>query len=215
MNTEPLAFFENDLPAHFQKGVEALRAATGPTAKADLDDVLLAKGSMRFVVDGIGERWLAISDGTMKPSATKPEGLTVRAAIGFTEEAAKGALEMLADSGRIDDPKAPVRFAKTASARAEKILAAHKIEFHVVIVDLPDDAEDVVIKVGIGVESPPEKPQFTARISYDDIEDVRSGDLTPQQILGRLRLTGDASKAMALGMMLMQPPPGAKPPVKK
>ena len=37
--------------------------------------------------------------------------------------------------------------------------------------------------------------------------------MSPQQILGRLRLTGDASKAMALGMMLMQPPPEPVAPV--
>ena len=107
----------------------------------------------------------------------------------------------------MNDPEAPVRFARTASARAEKLLAGQKLEFHVIIKDLPDEAADVVIKVAIGADAPPDKPQFTAAISYDDLEDMREGDITPQQVLGRLRLTGDASRAMALGMMLMQPPP--------
>lgn len=212
MNTEPIAFLEEDLPPHFKKGVDALRAATGPTAKADLDDVLQAKGTIRFVVAGLGERWLVIENGELRVAAARPDGFPVRAALAFTESAAKAALDMMSESGRFDDPKAPSRFARVASARAEKILGAHKIEFHVIVTDLPDDQPDVIVKVGIGTDTPPEKPQFTARISNDDIEDVREGDLTPQQILGRLRLTGDASKAMALGMMLMQPPPGAARP---
>ncbi|MCZ7684493.1 MAG: SCP2 sterol-binding domain-containing protein [Sandaracinaceae bacterium] len=41
-------------------------------------------------------------------------------------------------------------------------------------------------------------------MSWDDIEDVRAGELTPQQLFGRLKLKGDASQAMALGMTLMQ-----------
>ena len=53
---------------------------------------------------------------------------------------------------------------------------------------------------------PPEEPTFTAAVSWDDIEDVRNGDLTAQQLFGRLRITGDASRAMAIGMMLMQRP---------
>lgn len=206
MNTEPLAFFETDLVAHFHKGIEDLKAATGPTAKADLDDVLGSKGAVRIVVDGAGERWLKVDGGQMSASTDKPEGLPVRMVFAFTEGAAKEALRLLEESGRMDDPKAAARFARTASARAEKLLAGHKIEFHVIVTDLPDDHADVMVKVGIGTESPPEKPQFTARISYDDIEEMREGEITPQQILGRLRLTGDASKAMALGMMLMQPP---------
>lgn len=207
MNTEPLAFFENDIPAHFQKGVEDLKAATGPTAKTDLEDVLASKGAVRIVVDGAGERWLKVEGGTMTAHEAKPDGYPVRMVFAFTAGAAKEALRLIEESGRMDDPKAPARFARTASARAEKLLQGHKIEFHAIVTDLPDEHPDVMVKVGVGTESPPEKPQFTARISYDDIEELRDGEITPQQILGRLRLTGDASKAMALGMMLMQPPP--------
>lgn len=206
MNTDPIAFFENDLPAHFQKGVEALRGKTGPTAQADLDDVLQSKGAIRVLVDGLGERWMKIEAGTMTALAGRPDGYPVRMVFALKQEVAAEALELLEESGRFDEPEAPARFARIASARAEKLLQGHKIDFHLIITDLPDDAEDVLIKVGVGTDTPAEKPQFTAKISYDDIEDMREGDITPQQILGRLRLTGDASKAMALGMMLMQPP---------
>lgn len=206
MSDSPTTFFREMVPAQFQKGVEALRAKSGPGAKEALDDVLGSKGAVRLVIAGEGETWLVIENGTMRAQSDKPEGFPVRMAFGFTAEAAQGAMKLLEESGRMEDPEAPVRLARAASARAEKLLAGQKIEFHVIIKDLPDDAADVVVKVGIGAEAPPEKPQFTAAISYDDIEDMREGDITPQQVIGRLRIQGDASRAMALGMMLMQPP---------
>ena len=206
MSDSPTAFFREVVPAQFQKGVEALRGKSGPGAKEALDDVLGSKGAVRLVIAGEGETWLVVENGTMRAQSEKPEGYPVRMAFGFTAEAAQGAMKLLEESGRLEDPEAPTRLARAASARAEKLLAGQKIEFHVIIKDLPDDAEDVVVKVAIGAESPPEKPQFTAAISYDDIEDMREGDITPQQVIGRLRIQGDASRAMALGMMLMQPP---------
>jgi len=214
MTDTATAFFSEVLPAHFGKGVEALRKKDGPGAKEALDDVLASKGAIRLVIGGEGETWLVVENGTMRSEKTLPDGYVVRMAFGFTAEAAKGAIALLEESGRMDDPEAPARFARTASARAEKLLAGQKIEFHVIVRDLPDGAKDVVVKVAIGADTPPEKPQFTATISYDDIEDLREGDITPQQVLGRLRLTGDASRAMAVGMMLMQPP-AQKAPAKK
>ncbi len=206
MTQDPIAFFHEVLPAHFHQGVEALKAATGPGSKEALDDVLGSKGAVRISIEGEGEVYLVVEDGTMRAEKTRPDGYPVRMAFGFTSAAAKGALALLTESGRMDELGAAGRFAKVASARSEKLLQGQKLEFHVVIKDLPDDAEDVVVKIGIGTDTAPEKPQFSAAISYDDIEDLREGDITPQQVLGRLRLTGDASRAMALGMMLMQPP---------
>ncbi len=205
MTDSATEFFRSALPAHFLKGVEALRAKTGPGAKEALDDVLGSKGAVRLVIEGEGEVWLVVEDGTMRSETARPDGYIVRMAFGFTAVAAKGAVALLEESGRMNDPEAPARFARSASARAEKLLVGQKLEFHVIIKDVPDGQEDVVIKIGIGTDTPPEKPQFTAAISYDDLEDMREGDITPQQVLGRLRLTGDASRAMALGMMLMQP----------
>lgn len=215
MQTDPLAFLEQDLPPHFARGVDALRAAGGPGAAEALADVLGSAGAVRVIVEGAGEAWVAVEGGAMRCGRERPGALPVRAAIELGEEPARKALEMLAESGRFDDPEAPARFARVASVRAEKLIAGQRIEFHVVLTDLPDDADDVVVKVAIGADAPPAKPQFTARISYDDLEDLRAGDLTPQQVLGRLRLSGDASRAMALGMSLFSPPKPGAPPAKK
>jgi len=205
MHKEPLAFLENDLPGQFLKGLEKLKASSAPGAKEELDDVLGAVGSVRVIVEGEGERWVSVSGGEMTVTEAQPE-VPVRGVFSFTGKAARGALELLEESGRLDDPKAAMGLSRVASKRAEKILANQKIEFHVIVIDPPDDAEDVTLRCGIGVPGPPPKPPFTATISFDDLEDMREGDLTPQQVIGRLKLTGDASRAMALGMTLFQPP---------
>ena len=205
MNKDPLAFLETDLPVQFKKGLAALQASTAPTAKDELEDVLQAVGTVRVIVEGDGERWVSVSSGEMTVGDATPE-LPVRGVFSFSSEAAKGALELLEESGRLDDPKAAMGLSRVASKRAEKILANQKIEFHVIVIDLPDGMDDVTVRCGIGVAEPPAKPQFTATISYDDLEDMREGDLTPQQVIGRLKLTGDASRAMALGMTLFAPP---------
>lgn len=204
MSTAPLTFLERELPPRFAEGLEQLRAATGPSSREHLDDVLAARGAVRFVIEGEGEVWLAVDQGTMSASRTRPEGVPARVAIAFAADVAREALSLLTESGQLDDPEGPKRFARTFSARVEKALEGQKLEFHVLLRDVPDREDDVVIQVGIGTDTPPAKPQFTAAVSYDDLEDMRGGDLTPQQVIGRLRLTGDASRAMALGMSLMQ-----------
>jgi hypothetical protein len=207
MHKEPLAFLDHDLPAQFAKGLASLESSTAPSAKDELEDVRQAVGAVRVIIegDGGGERWVAVQNGTMTVTEAKPD-LAVRGVFAFSSEAAKGALDLLAESGRFDDPKAAMGLSRVASKRAEKILANQKIEFHVIVTDLPDGIDDVTVRCGIGVGEPPAKPQFTAAIGYDDLEDMREGDLTPQQVIGRLKLTGDASRAMALGMTLFAPP---------
>ena len=206
MRTAPLAFIKTDLPPHFAKGIEQLRASSSPDAKAQLDDVLGARAAIRVIVEGEGEAWIKVDQGALTAGDARPDGVPVRAAIHVDAAAAREALGVLESSGRMQEEKGPLRFARMFSARVEKMLDGQKLEFHVVIKDVPDHDGDVVIKVGIGTDTPPAKPQFSAALSYDDLEDLREGDLTPQQLIGRLRLTGDASRAMALGMMLMQPP---------
>lgn len=205
MHTEPLAFLENDLPARFRSGLESLRTSNASSARDALEDVLGAAGAVRIVVEGAGERWVSVVRGEMTVSATRPD-LPVRGVLAVGAEAARSALEFLAESEQFDDPAAAIALSRVASKRAEEVLTGQRIEFHVIVTDLPDGMADVTVRCGVGVEEPPTRPQFTATISYDDIEDMRNGDLTPQQVIARLKLTGDASRAMALGMTLLQPP---------
>jgi hypothetical protein len=209
MNTDPLAFLRKDLPKLFNDGLAQLkeRADGGDAkAKASYDDAAAARGAMRLVLegDGGGELYLAVNGAKMTVLDSRPSDLPVRFVFAAPAEAARVGLEQLEEAGILESDKAARRFARTASAEIEKVLEGHKIEFHVTLTDLPTDPDEVTVRVGIGVDTPPDKPKFTATVSWDDIEDVRAGDLTPQQLFGRLKLKGDASQAMALGMTLMQ-----------
>jgi hypothetical protein len=205
MANDPIDFVRTQLPARFAAGVNALRVAAGPRAKEELEDVLSARAGVRLVIEGAGEIWLEVDGGQMRALDAPSPRVPTRAAIACPADVIEDVIALLADGGALDDPESATRFARSFSARAEKILEGQTLEFHLVLEDVPD-RDDVVVRVGVGTAEPPLRPQFSAALSYDDIEDLRAGDLTPQQIVGRLRLTGDASRAMALGMRLMQTP---------
>ncbi len=209
MNTDPIAFIKNDVPALFNRGVAQYkeRADGGDAkAKARYEDIAAARGAIRvlFEGDGGGEVWLAVSGGELTARDARPADLPVRFVVAAPADAAKVGLEELASAELLDREEAPRRIARSASAEIEKTLSGHTIECHLTFVDLPADPDEVTLRVGLGVEQPPANPKFTATVSWDDIEDLRAGELTPQQLFGRLKLKGDASQAMALGMTLMQ-----------
>ncbi len=209
MNTDPIAFFREDFVSLFNRGVSEYRERAGggdAKAKARLDDISAARGAIKltFEGDGGGTLWLAVEGGAMRAEDAAPDGLPARMAVAAPADAAKAALEEVEANELLDPDKAPRRVAASASAEVEKVLEGHCLLFHVTFTDLPADPDEVTLRVAIGADEAPDEPKFSAKVSWDDIEDVRDGELTPQQLFGRLKLTGDASQAMALGMTLMQ-----------
>ena len=55
------------------------------------------------------------------------------------------------------------------------------------------------------LDEPPAEPQFTAALKFDDLEDLREGDINAQQLFmgGKLRMTGDYSMALQIAMGMM------------
>jgi hypothetical protein len=209
MASDPVSFLRTQLPDLFNRGMAQTKArAEGGDAKATAryEDAAAARGTVRVILegDGGGEVWLAVEGGAMKGLDAKPADLPVRMVVAAPADAARAGLEELESSELLEREEAPRRFARTASAEVEQMLAGHTIEMHLTLTDLPADPDEVTLRVGLGVSEPPSSPRFTATVSWDDIEDLRAGDLTPQQLFGRLKLKGDASQAMALGMALMQ-----------
>ena len=207
MNTDPVAFIRDDFVRLFNAGVAqyAARASEGDEkAKARHDDICAARGVILVNLEGEGgaSLWLTVADGQMNLVDAAPEGFPPRMGVAAPVDAARAGLEELADA--FDEEKAARRFARGASGSIEQLLEAHRLNFHLSFVDLPADPDEVTLRIAIGSNDPPDEPEFAATISWDDIEDVRDGELTPQQLFGRLKITGDATRAMALGMTLMQ-----------
>jgi hypothetical protein len=209
MATDPVSFLRTQLPDLFNRGMADTKARAdggNAKAKAKYDDAAAARGAVRIVLEGKGggEVWLAVDGGAMKGSDARPADLPVRIVVAAPADAARAGLDELLSSELLEREDAPRKLARTASAEVEKMLEGHTIEMHLTVTDLPAEPDEVTLRIGLGVSEPPSNPRFTATVSWDDIEDLRAGDLTPQQLFGRLKLKGDASQAMALGMALMQ-----------
>lgn len=203
MSTDPIAFFLETLPALFARGLEALAAE--PRAQARLGDVRAARGGVQLVLEGEGgaELFLAVEGGTLRGQRTRPE-LPVRCCVAAPLEAVRYAVEQLVDSGRLSSVEAPLAFVGLASGKMDKLVEKEKLAFHVIVKNVPD-LDCVTVRVGIGIDGPPEKAGFTVTVDYDDLEDVRAGELTPQKLfMNKLKIVGDASRALALAMTMVQ-----------
>ncbi|MFW6067746.1 MAG: hypothetical protein ACOC97_05355 [Myxococcota bacterium] len=210
--TSPLTLLRERLPALFDRGVALLRekaSAGGAAAQARLEDVMGAKGAVRIVLEGDGEAWIAVGEGSLTVGDAAPEGLPVRLAVAVPAEAARAAAARL-PAGVAEDEGAALHVAGAASRRAEAVLEGQRLDFHVVVEGVPE-LDRVVAKVAVGAPEPPETPRFTATVRYDDLEDAGDRGVDPQQFLmgGRIRFAGDYVPALQLGMQLaqvMQPP---------
>ena len=102
-------------------------------------------------------------------------------------------------SWNLDGDGVAYRIARTASAEREQLLTGHVLEFHLTIADLPADPDEVTLQIGIGVAEPPSTSKFSAKVSWDDIEDVRAGDLVvaADGSLSRVRCTAKIAREPA------------------
>lgn len=207
---DPVQFFRETYPTLFNRGVEVLdRSAAGGSerAKKRLEDIRAARGLANIVLEGAKDVWLRVEEGRCEAVDARDEAYPVRVAVALPADAAREALRDLARSADLESDEAAVKAAKSASAHVERTLGEEGLEFHVVLRETPD-FDEVVIRVGLNVEAPPADPKFTATLLWDDLEAIRGGGLDPQQLFmgGKVKLGGDYSRALQIGMQLMQPP---------
>ena len=207
MSLTPIAFLTETLPAMYERGVALLRAKaeTGDArAKGQLDDVVAASGTGFVTVTGHGTVWLTVGNGSMRSSQERPPGVPVRIAIAFPAEAAEHLLKLAGEKNALDDERAAIAVARTSSKRFEDALAGRKLSCHFTVRD-PPILDDVTVELAMNADALPDKPGFTAELQYDDLVALTQKKLQPQQLMmgGKLRLKGDYSIAMQVGMQLM------------
>jgi len=208
MSLTPIAFLTEKLPALYERGVSLLRTkAEGGDARAKghLDDVVNASGTGFVTIPGHGTVWLTVGDGSMKASSDRPAGLPVRLAIEFPADAAEHLLKLAQEKNALDDDRAAIAAARTSSKKFEDALAGRKLSCHFTVRDPAVLDDDVTAKVAMNVDELPEKPAFTAELKYDDLIALTEKKLQPQQLLmgGKLKMKGDYSVAMQVGMQLI------------
>ena len=199
MSTEPISFLSKTLPEIYNRGVTLLRAkAEGGDEKAvaHLADVSSVEGAGLVVITDVGEVWLFVTGGVMSFHEARPDGVPVRIAVEFPADATELVLGEAAREGAFEDDRAAIGATHLSSKKLETALAGRAMTTHLTVKDAPE-VGDVTIK-----------PGFTGEIKYDDLEALRDGKLLPQQLFmgGKLRLKGDYSLALQIGMQLAQPP---------
>jgi len=206
--SDPIVFLKETYPALFAKGVALLQAkADEGSAKhaAALADVKGAKGVVFISVEGSGDVHLKLEDGTMTAvDSADPGDITL--AVAAPAEAMEMLLGEAESAGELDDEeRSAKRAVMTASKKLQDALANDSLLFHVIVEDVPD-LGTVTTRIGLNAPEPPADPKFTATLKYEDLEAAQAGELNAQQMFmgGKLRMAGDYSRALQLGMQLMQ-----------
>ena len=207
MSQDVVVFLKETFPALFEKGVADLeaKAASGDAkAKVALADVKGATGSVVLEVEGVETVYLRADDGTMKVLDAAPAPGDVKLAVAAPAKAMAMLLGEAQAAGELQEEKAAKRAVMTASKRLQDALGEQSLEFHVIATGVPELGE-VPIKIGLNAPEPPADPKFTATIAYEDLEAMQNGETNIQALFmgGKLRMAGDYSQALQMGMQLM------------
>ena len=205
--SDVVEFLRETFPKLFEKGVadlEAKAAAGDAKAKAALADVKGATGAVVLEVEGEETVYLRADQGTMKVLDAPPAPGDVKLAVAAPAKAMEMLLGEAKAAGELEEAKAAQRAVMTASKRLQDALGDNALEFHVVATGVPD-LGDVPIKIGLNAPEPPADPRFTATIAYDDLEAMQNGETNLQALFmgGKLRMSGDYSQALQIGMQIM------------
>lgn len=209
MHDDPLAFLAQHLPDAFAKAMVRLReqaSAGSEWAASRLQDAEGAHGAILLVTEGEGggRTYLVVENGELRMEHELPAGVAVHIAAAGPAEAARQGLQLLLVS-TLDLTKVSTRLTQLASAKAGRMLAAQPHTFGIHIKELPV-VGDLKVRVGLGVAEPPQTPAFTVVAKYADLVSAREQKMAAPQMLiaGKLQLIGDTTKAMQLGMLMMQ-----------
>jgi len=210
VTTKPTELLSKTIPEVVNAAVAEMKSAADQgdaDAKQRYADLSTHPGAARIVLEGKGGGDLyLVSENAQLRSSSQAPSVPVLFAIGVAAEAFELALEEVEDKiepalSRIQ--KRLVRLSPTKTRALLDKLAAEKLSFHLIIKDTPD-FDEVRVKIATGSAEPPATPKFTVTIDYDTLQQLRERKIKPQAVLSKLKLSGDSSRAMQLGMELMQ-----------
>lgn len=209
MSQDPIAFLTQHLPHAFAQAMDRLRDeadAGSDWAQLRLTDAEGAHGAILIALegDGGGRIFVSVEHGALTVTDTLPAGVTVHIALAGPAEAARQGLALLLASG-FDLTKVSTRLTNLASAKAARLFTSQPSTFAVHVKELPVVGE-LKVRVGLGMAEPPDAPSFTVAAKYADIVSAREQKMAPPQMLiaGKLQILGDTTRAMQLGMLMMQ-----------
>ncbi|MDH3200356.1 MAG: SCP2 sterol-binding domain-containing protein [Myxococcales bacterium] len=210
MITQPVEFLRDTFPKLFTRGVEVLESrASGGDERAQriLADVKGVTGAVRLEVDDYPPIVLSGKAGLLIAGNEPEEGVPLKATAKIPANAVQLLLGSALRSGALDDEEVAVGAAQTASKRFEDALAGQPLSFEATVKDVPE-LGDVILQVAFNVPEVPAEPGFTTELQFSDLEAVRRGELTVQELFlgGKLKMQGDYSLALQISMQLLTNP---------
>jgi hypothetical protein len=197
------------LPELFAAAVARLeqRAAGGDVALAQR---LSAAGGaqvpsvLRLTGEGGGELWFSAGRAGLERRDAPAQGSEFGHALELPVAAARYAL-MIAerDAGQVEEVVGAL--AAIASKTARDALAKVSFSFAVEVPNVPVIGT-LRARVGFGRPVLAARPEFSLQVDADELEDAREQGLGPHQLFlaGKIKIEGDAAKAMQLAMVLAQ-----------
>jgi len=210
MTKQPIEFLRDTFPKLFIRGVGVLesRAAGGDErAQRILADVKGVTGAVRLEVDDHPPIVLSGKAGLLTSGNEPEEGVPLKATAKIPGDAVELLLGSALRSGALEDDEVAVGAAQTASKRFEDALAGQSLSFVATVRNVPE-LGDVILRVAFNVPEVPAEPGFTTELQFSDLEAVRHGELTVQELFlgGKLKMEGDYSLALQISMQLLTNP---------
>jgi len=210
MTIQPIEFLQDTFPKLFMRGVEVLegRAAGGDErAQRVLADVKGVTGAVRLEVDDHPPIVLSGNAGLLTTGSEPAEGVPLKVSAKIPGDAVQLLLGAALESGALEDDDVAVGAAQTASKRFEDALAGQPMTLEATIRGVPE-LGDVILRVAFNVPEVPAEPGFTTELQFSDLEAVRRGELTVQELFlgGKLKMEGDYSLALQVSMQLLTNP---------
>lgn len=210
MADDTLERFRTRLPELFAGALARLeqRAAAGDAAArqrlAGAGDAPVPS-LLRLVGEGGGELWFLAGRGGLVPS--EPPAAHAQQfghALELPIAAARYAL-LLADRSASDVEEVVSALALIASRTAREALAQSSFCFSLEVLHVPV-VGTLRVRIGFGHPVLAAKPEFALTVDADELEDAREQGLGPHQLFlaGKIKVDGDAARAMQLAMVLAQ-----------
>ena len=208
MTKSILETIQNEIPALYTRALsaaEAQQAADELPWKGRHEQMLLARGGMYIEVVGEGHLFVWVDQGELHTSTTSPEGVPIRAAIKGDPQAIDITLHASEAQAALQETEALEATAFLASADVMKTVERFPMRGDFKIIGIPE-FDEVAVSVAIPGPELSDPSNFSVTARFDDLEDVRNGDLAPRKLLmgGKLRFQGAYTPFLQLGLEILK-----------
>jgi len=199
---------QSELPGLYARALAA--AETHQNAdelpwKGRHEQMMAARGGLYLEAVGEGHLFVWVNEGQIFSSETRPDDIPIRAALKGEPQAIDITVHAPEAQAALNEPEALEAAAFLASADVMKTVERFPMRGEFKVVGVPE-VDEVSIAVAIPGPEVTGDHDFSVTARFDDLEDVRNGDLAPRKLLmgGKLRFQGGYTPFLQLGLEILK-----------